>query len=94
MRVRVIYLGVVRQKTGKTEEEYELADKSSLKDLLVKVSERYPLLKDIVGGLSEGHADPTLLVTLNEHSIKISESDNTILKDGDRVMLMTVIGGG
>lgn len=94
MRVRVTYLGVVRYKTGKGEEDYDLADRSSLKDLLLKMAEKHPSLRDIISGLGESPADPTLIVALNGSSIKIAESDNIMLKDGDTVTLMTVIGGG
>ncbi|MEM2272968.1 MAG: MoaD/ThiS family protein [Candidatus Bathyarchaeia archaeon] len=94
MRIRVIYLGVVRQKTGRGEEDYDLVDKSSLKDLLVKVAEKYPSLRDIIGSLGESLADPTLIAALNGASIKIAESDSIMLKDGDTITLMTVIGGG
>ncbi|MEM1515410.1 MAG: MoaD/ThiS family protein [Candidatus Bathyarchaeia archaeon] len=94
MRIRVIYLGVIRHKAGKNEDEYELAEGSPLKNLLIRVVERYPSLKDIIGGSSESPADPTLITALNGVSIKVSESDNIILKDRDTVTLMTVIGGG
>ncbi|MEM2320387.1 MAG: MoaD/ThiS family protein [Candidatus Bathyarchaeia archaeon] len=94
MRVRVIYLGVLRHRTGRIEEEYELEDRFSLKDLLTRVAEKYPSLKDIIGGLGESPADPTLIAALNGSSMKISESGNIMLKDGDTVTLMTVIGGG
>lgn len=87
-------MGVVRHKTGRGEEEYNLPDKSSLKDFLMKVAERYPALKDIIYSLNENPADPTLIVALNGSSVKISEGDNIMLKDDDVITLMTVIGGG
>ncbi|MEM1550316.1 MAG: MoaD/ThiS family protein [Candidatus Bathyarchaeia archaeon] len=94
MRIRVIYLGVIRHKVGKSEDEYHLPEGSLLKDLLIKVAEKYPSIKDVIGGLSENSVDPTLIATLNGISIKISESDNILLRDRDTVTLMTVIGGG
>lgn len=93
MKIRVIYLGVIRSKVGRNEDEFELVEGSPLKDLLIKVTEKYPSLKDIIGG-SESPVDPTLITALNGISIKVSESGNITLKDGDTVTLMTVIGGG
>lgn len=94
MKVRVIYLGVIRYKTGVSGEDYELSERSTLKDLLMSVAERHPSLKDIVGGLGESPADPTLIAAINGNAIKISESGSIMLNDGDTVTLMTVIGGG
>lgn len=90
----MIYLGVLRYKAGKTEEEYDLCEGASLKELLVRVAEKYPSLKDLIGSLSDSPADPTLIAALNGSSMKISESESITLKDGDTVTLMTVIGGG
>lgn len=94
MKVKVTYLGVLRYKTGKAEEEYELCEGSTLKDLLLRVAERYPSLKDIISGLGDSPADPTLIAALNGLAVRINESGSTMLEDGDTITLMTVIGGG
>ena len=65
MRVKVTYLGVVRGKIGKKEEEYNLAEDSSLRDLLDKIVENHQVLRDVITGKDESSIDPTLIITLN-----------------------------
>lgn len=94
MRVKVVYLGVVRHKVGRKEEEYELSEGSSFKDLLTKIVEAHIALKDLAGSLNDSQIDPTLIATLNGFAVNLNSSRNIILKDGDTLTLMTVIGGG
>lgn len=94
MRVKVIYLGVARHKTGRDQDEYEVAEGSLLKDLLMKIAERHAPLRDIIGGLGESPADPTLIAALNGAAVNLTKSADIPLKDGDVLTLMTIIGGG
>jgi sulfur carrier protein ThiS len=94
MRIRVVYLGVVRHKVGRSEDEYEVRAGSSLNDLLAKIAESHIALRDLIGGLGESPADPTLIVALNGSAVNPAKSGDVTLKDGDVLTLMTVIGGG
>ncbi len=94
MKIKVVYLGVVRHKVGKKEEEYELAEGSSLRDLLDRIVKAHEKLKDLVNYREENSVDPTLIVTLNDSTVNLTDRSEIKLKDGDVLTLMTVIGGG
>ncbi|MEM2091901.1 MAG: MoaD/ThiS family protein [Candidatus Bathyarchaeia archaeon] len=94
MRVKVIYLGVVRHKAGLNEEEFNLPEGSTVKDLITRVADSHRALRDLIGGIGESPTDPTLIATLNGSAINLSSSGRVTLKDGDVLALMTVIGGG
>jgi len=93
MRVKILYLGLVRKKVGKNEEEYEIKDGSSLLDLLSRLSEAYSgNLKGIFSAEKESRLDPTFIVTVNGAIADPQRGVN--LKDGDTIALMTLIAGG
>ncbi|MEM3715984.1 MAG: MoaD/ThiS family protein [Candidatus Bathyarchaeia archaeon] len=94
MKVRVIYLGVARHKVGRSEEEYDLSEGSSLKDLLAKIAESHNSIKDLISGVGDNPIDPTLLITLNGSAVNPANIGYINLRDGDTLALMTVIGGG
>lgn len=94
MKVKVVYLGVARHKAGLNEEDFELNEGSSLKELLAKIAEAHASLKELIGGLGESPADPTLIATLNGSAVNLANSSGFALKNGDVLTLMTVIGGG
>lgn len=94
MRVKVIYLGVARHKVGKGEEEYNLSESASLKDLLAEIAESHKAIKDLISGVGENPVDPTLLITLNGSAVNLANIGRISLRDGDTLALMTVIGGG
>jgi len=93
MRVKILYLGLVRKKVGKNEEEYEIKDGSSLSDLLSKLAKTYSEnLKGIFNAEKETRLDPTFIVTVNGAIADPQQGVN--LKDGDTIALMTLIAGG
>jgi len=95
MRIKVLYLGLVRNKTGKKEESCELADGSSLSDLLKRVAETYGgSLKGLFRAEMESRLDPTFIVTVNGVLKDPSKGEAVPLADGDTVALMTLISGG
>lgn len=94
MRVKVVYLGSIRQKVGIKKEDLSLADGSSLIDLLNKIVIAHNMLKDIIRIEDENLVDPNFVVLLNGLSINLEKMKETRLKDGDTVTLMTPISGG
>ncbi|MCW4014836.1 MAG: MoaD/ThiS family protein [Candidatus Bathyarchaeota archaeon] len=95
MKVRVQYLGYIKNMLNKREEHLEIEDKSSLYDLLNKLAgihgaafkkEVYePGVKDIKTGFS---------VTINGVFIGQLGGLNAKLNEGDNVMLMSLMSGG
>jgi len=94
MKVKVVYLGSIRQKAGVKEEKLNLADGLSVADLLSKIIALHATLKDIIRIGNESLVDPSFVVLLNGLSINLTDAKSAKLKDGDTVTLMTPISGG
>ncbi len=94
MKVKVVYLGLIRQKIGRKEEEYDLMEGYLLRDLLNNIVETHNVLKSIIKMKDENPIDPTLVIMLNGLSVNPTDKKEIVLKNGDTVTLMTPIGGG
>ena len=95
MRVKVVYLGLVRSKVGKREEEYEVETGSTLSDLLNSLAETYgESLKGIFRPDEGNRLDPTFIATVNGRLRDPLRGGDVMLSTGDTVALMTLISGG
>jgi molybdopterin converting factor small subunit len=95
MQIKILYLGLVRTKVGKKEEEYEIRDGSSLSDLLKSLGRTYGKnLKDILYADKGNCLDPTFIATVNGTLKDSLQGNDVMLSDGDTVALMTLISGG
>ena len=95
MRVKVQYLGLIRSKMGKREEEVDVKEGAFLSDLLNKLTKTYgENLKSLFDADEENVLDPSFIVTVNGVLTGQLRGMKTRLKRGDRVALMTLISGG
>jgi len=95
MKVKVLYLGVLRSKIGKNSEEFRISENSSLHDLLETLSSKYgESLRRIFKANEKSKLDPSIIATINGVSKDMSKAKNVKLKDGDTVALMSIISGG
>lgn len=95
MRIKVLYLGVLRSKTGKSSEDYEIPTGSSLSDLVEMISSKYgESLRDIFKADEKSRLDPSVIATVNGVSKDMTKADGIKLKDEDTVAFMSVISGG
>ena len=95
MLVKVVYLGLVRSKVGKREEEFEIKAGSTLSDLLNSLEETYgESLKSIFGVDDVNRLDPTFITTVNSKLTDPIQGGDLMLNNGDTVALMTLISGG
>jgi len=94
MRVRILYMGMVRAKIGKREEEYEIKDGSSLSDLLASLVQRYGKSFETIVNSKENRLDPTFIATVNGTLKDPLRANNILLGEGDTIALMTLISGG
>lgn len=92
--MKVVYLGLIRQKVGRKEEEYDLTEGSLLRDLLNNIVNTHDALKSIIRMEDESPIDPALVIMLNGLSLNPTGKKEIALKNGDIVTLMTPIGGG
>lgn len=95
MLVKIVYLGLVRSKVGKREEEYQVKEGSRLSDLLNGLAETYDKsLKGLFKGGEENRLDPTFIATVNGRLMDPLRGGDVRLRPGDTVALMTLISGG
>jgi len=95
LKVRVQYLGYIKNMIRKGEDEFELSEDAFLSDLLNKLAGIYgeafrkevfePGLKDVKTGF---------VVTVNGVLMGQLRGVDTRLNDGDSVILMTLMSGG
>lgn len=95
LKVRVQYLGYIKNLLKKKDEHFELDDGASLSELLDKMAEIYgaafkkeiyePGLKDVKTGFS---------VTINGVFIGQLDGLNSRLTDSDNIILMSLMSGG
>jgi MoaD family protein len=95
LKVRVEYLGFIRNMLSKRMEELELRERTSLQELLSDLSKRYgaDFKKQVY---EEGQRDVKygFVVTVNGVLMDQLRGVDTLLKNGDNVILMSLMSGG
>jgi molybdopterin converting factor small subunit len=95
MHIKIVYLGLVRSRIGKKDEQYEVADGCTLADLLEILVKNYgERLQSVVGGRRESRLDPTFITTVDGVLKDPFQGNDVALNDGDTITLMTMISGG
>lgn len=95
MKVRVHYLGPVRVRLNKKEEEINVPEKTSLLDLLRNLSDTYgewfrrEVLEDDEKNIRQG-----MVITVNGIALGQLGGLAARLKEGDEVMLLPFFAGG
>jgi molybdopterin converting factor small subunit len=95
VRVKIHYIGLVRNVTNRSEDELELEEGSSLEKLLEKLAVGYgkPFEKDIFEpGMDDLKGN--FVATINGVLIGQLKGINTPLKNGDSIMVMSLMTGG
>lgn len=83
MEVKVVYLGLIADITGKKEERLKLNSKIKFSELLNIIFNKYPKLNEVRKKLE-------LIILVN--GLKYSRDEE--VNDGDEVAIMTVPSGG
>ncbi|MCW3982033.1 MAG: MoaD/ThiS family protein [Candidatus Bathyarchaeota archaeon] len=95
IRIKVEYLGFIKNLLNKRSEEFNLAEGTSLRNLLGRLSDLYgkPFKSEIY---EPGHKDMKygFVVTVNGVLMGQLEGVETRLKGGDHVILMSLMSGG
>ena len=81
MKVKLRFYSAHREIVGTGEMEIEIEEKSTIKDVMRKLIERYPKLREI---------ENTTLYSLNHKYAKGNEE----LKDGDELAIFLPVEGG
>ena len=95
MKIDVEYLGFIKNMLGKRREEFTIGQEAILSDLLNELSEIYgaPFKKEVY---EPGDKDVKtgFVVTVNGFLSEQLKGMDTKLKQGDHVILMTLMSGG
>lgn len=95
MKVTVEYLGFIRNMLSKKNEELELREGTRLKELLDSLSERYGAeFKKQVYESGQKDVKYGFVVTVNGVLMDQLNGVETQLKNGDHVILMSLMSGG
>jgi MoaD family protein len=95
MRVKVHYVGIVRNLTNRGEDEFELKEGASLSELLNKLAGNYgeQFEKEIyTSGMKD--VKTNFVVTVNGALMGQLNGIDTHLNNGDNVVLMSLMTGG
>lgn len=72
----------------------EVGEGSSISDLLAGLVIAYPGLREAVYNPDEGIVDERVNIAVNDNFLNSNEISQTILRDGDTVLLLPHIWGG
>jgi molybdopterin converting factor small subunit len=95
MKVKVHYISLVKSYTSKSQEEITLPDKATLVQLLDKIATTYgkPFNAEVYDP-SKKEVKPTFVAMVNGIHMDQLGGITTALKEGDSVILMTLMTGG
>ena len=95
MKVKVEYLGMIKNLLNKRVEELELTEGTTLQELLSKLSNLYgtPFKKEV---FEPGQKDVKtgFVVTVNGVLMGQLQGVETVLKNGDHIIVMSLMSGG
>jgi MoaD family protein len=94
VEVEVKYYAMIRDKAGKKTEKVALPSKSSVKDLVENLIERYGDEFENYIYNNEKQVRDYLSFMLNGINVNSLDGFNTILRDGDTFSMLPPIGGG
>jgi molybdopterin converting factor small subunit len=95
IKIKVEYLGFIKNLLNKRRDEFDLKEGASLRNLLSKISDLYgrPFKREVY---EPDHKDMKygFVVTVNGVLMGQLAGVETKLKNGDRVILMSLMSGG
>ena len=95
MRIKVHYVGFVKSLTKTSQDEFELKEATLLFELLNKIAEKYgkPFTQEVYDA-ERKEMKSTFVAMVNGVLMDQLKGVNTILRDGDSIMLMSLVTGG
>jgi len=95
MKVKVHYLSLVKSFTKTSQDEFNLGEASLLSELLCDVAKKYgnPFTQEVYDP-TQKEMKPTFVTMVNGVLMGQLQGVNTPLKDGDNVIIMSLMTGG
>ena len=95
MKVKVEYLGHIKNITSKREEEVEIKDGAAIADLLDVLSKTYgESFEKAIYESRSTDIKPNYIMTVNGYLLNQLKGLHTKLKVDDRVTLLPIVSGG
>lgn len=87
-------VGTFHSISGESEVTFNLEDKTSVRSAIQKIVERFPKLEEMLIFTHEKNRVINALVLLNGREISVLNNLDTIVEDGDELVLIPVSHGG
>lgn len=96
LKIKVEYLGHVKSMVGaRREEEIDLAEDSSVTDLLILLSKKHgESFRKAIYEPGSSDLKSNFIASVNGYLLNQLNGLNTKLKQGDHVVLMPIVSGG
>jgi cyclic pyranopterin phosphate synthase len=95
LKIKVHYISLVKTFTKTSQDEFDLKDDSLLSNVLDKISEKYDkLFTQEVYDLEQKQIKANFVAMVNGVLMDQLKGVNTPLKDGDSIILMSLVTGG
>ncbi len=94
VRVKVKTLGILYRVTGSIEHEMEIPEGSTIRDVIVRLVERFPELRDEI--FEDGQTfSQDYRIMLNGREVSyLDRKEETKVKNGDEIVVIPPVGGG
>lgn len=95
MRIKVHYISLVKSITKTSQDDFDLKEAAALSYVLQKVAKKYgePFTKEVYDP-DRQEMKPTFVAMVNGIHMDQLKGVNTPLKDGDSIVLMSLMTGG
>ncbi|HUJ85123.1 MAG TPA: MoaD/ThiS family protein [Candidatus Acidoferrales bacterium] len=94
MVLTIKFIGAMRHLTGKTQLTLNYEKETSLKELLVKISQETPALEKSISDQQTTDSNFNALILVNGREISVLNGLETKLYDGDELVFIPVVHGG
>ncbi|MGD8564861.1 MAG: MoaD/ThiS family protein [Candidatus Bathyarchaeota archaeon] len=88
------FVGTFRSISGESEVIFNLKDKTCVGTVIHKIVERFPKLEEMLVFSKEKNGIINALVLLNGREIGVLKNLDTVIEDGDELVLIPVSHGG
>jgi MoaD family protein len=94
MLVRVRFVGSLRSFSGKSKLTFDVAKASTVKQAIDKIVEKKPRARKALVDAELDDPRPLVLILVNEREISVLDGLDTVLKEGDEMVIVPVVHGG
>ena len=94
MPLSIKFIGALRHLSGKTQLTLSSQESSSVKELLLKLSQDFPSLEKTFTDQQLNDSRSNALILVNGREISVLNGFETELNDGDEIVFVPVVHGG